>query len=117
MNLAEFIETTLTEILTGIRNAQKKDGGGLVSAEMWQDAKSLGVIGSGTGGNFTTVQFDVSVLAETKGGGKAGIRVWSVGAEGAGEHTSQHASRIKFAVPLRLPEGDKAELTDFNRAL
>jgi NTP-dependent ternary system trypsin peptidase co-occuring protein len=115
MNVSEFIEETLTEILIGIRNAQKKHGGGMISAEMYGDTKSLGVVASGQHGNFTAVQFDVSVLAETKGGGKAGNRVWSVGAEGSGEHTSQHTSRIKFAVPLRLPEGDKAEQSDFNK--
>jgi Trypsin-co-occurring domain 2 len=116
MKLSEFVEETLTEILTGIREAQKKEGGGLISAEMYADGKSFGLIGSGSA-NFTAVQFDVSVLAETKGAGKAGIRVWSVGAEGSGEHTSQHTSRIKFAVPLRLPQGDRSEPNDFNRKL
>jgi hypothetical protein len=33
MNLSEFVEETLTEILAGIRSAQKKDGGDHISAE------------------------------------------------------------------------------------
>ena len=118
MNLSEFVEETLSELLAGIRNAQKKDGGGDVAAEMFEDASKLGVVGSG-GEIFTVVQFDVSVSAETKGGGKAGLRVWSIRAEGSGEHTAQHTNRVKFSVPLRLPLGDKSPNggNDFNREI
>jgi hypothetical protein len=38
MNLSEFVEETLTEILAGIRSAQKKEGGDHISAEMYGDA-------------------------------------------------------------------------------
>ena len=102
MNLAEFVEEALSEMLAGIRNAQKKDGGQEIAAEMFEDASRFGVVGSGKE-IFTIVQFDVSISAETKGGGKAGLRVWSIGAEGSGEHTAQHTNRVKFSVPLRLP--------------
>jgi hypothetical protein len=107
MNLSEFVEETLTEILAGIRSAQKKQGGDHVSAEMYGDASAQGIISGGTSGFFTVVQFDVSVAAETKAGGKGGLRVWSVGVEGSGEHTSHHTNRVKFAVHLKLPEGGK----------
>jgi hypothetical protein len=33
LNLAEFVEETLTEILSGIRAAQKKEGGQAVGAQ------------------------------------------------------------------------------------
>jgi hypothetical protein len=33
LNLAEFVEETLSEILSGIRAAQEKGGGGAVGAE------------------------------------------------------------------------------------
>jgi hypothetical protein len=39
MNLAEFVEESLTEILTGIRAAQKKEGGGAVGAQMYAQQK------------------------------------------------------------------------------
>jgi hypothetical protein len=118
MNLSEFVEETLTEILTGIRAAQKKEGGQEIAAEMFSaDGKAMGIIAGGTSGFFTIVQFDVSVLAETKAGGKAGLKVWSVGAEGGGEHTSQHTSRIKFSVHLKLPMSSKAPSSTFNRTL
>ena len=118
MNLSEFVDETLTEILSGIRSAQKKEGGQEVAAEMYSaGGKELGVIAGGTSGLFTIVQFDVSVLAETKAGGKAGLKVFSVGAEGGGEHTSQHTSRVKFSVHLRLPMGSKAPKSSFDREL
>ena len=117
MNLAEFVEEALSEMLAGIRNAQKKDGGQEIAAEMFEDASRFGVVGSGKE-IFTIVQFDVSISAETKGGGKAGLRVWSIGAEGSGEHTAQHTNRVKFSVPLRLPLGGKSPNgDDFNRKI
>jgi hypothetical protein len=105
MNLSEFVEETLTEVLNGIKAAQKKEGGDHISAEMYGDASALGIISGGTSGFFTVVQFDVSVAAETKAGGKGGLRVWSVGVEGSGEHTSHQTNRVKFSVHLKLPDG------------
>ena len=69
------------------------------------------VIHGGTSGYFTIVDFDVSVAAETTAGGKAGIRVMSIGAEGGGERKSQESSRVKFAVHVRIPDGDRAPKT------
>jgi hypothetical protein len=57
-------------------------------------------------------RFDVSVAAETTTGGKAGIRVMSIGVEGGGERKSQETSRIKFSIPLRIPAGDPARKTE-----
>jgi hypothetical protein len=39
MNLAEFVEQSLTEILAGIRAAQQKEGGGAVGAQMYGEGK------------------------------------------------------------------------------
>ena len=54
---------------------------------------------------FTVVDFDVSVVAETKGGGKGGIKVWGVEAGGGLERGVQNTSRVKFAVHVKLPQG------------
>jgi hypothetical protein len=35
MNLSEFVEETLTEVLNGIRAAQEKEGGDHISAETY----------------------------------------------------------------------------------
>jgi hypothetical protein len=118
MNLSEFVEETLTEILAGIRSAQKKEGGDHISAEMYGDGSALGIISGGPSGFFTVVQFDVSVAAETKAGGKGGLRVWSVGVEGSGEHNSHHTNRVKFSVHLKLPDGKTVPADrSFNRPI
>jgi hypothetical protein len=112
MNLAEFVEQSLTEILTGIRAAQKVDGGGAIGAEMFGSPGSGSLlIPAGTSGIFTVVEFDVSVVAETEAGGKGGLRVWSVGVEAQGKRSDQQTSRVKFAVQVKIPQGDKAQRT------
>lgn len=108
MNLSEFVEESLSEILTGIRAAQNRDGGGAVGAGYHIGPSGHGNLFNGgmSDASFTTVDFDVSVGAETTAGGKAGIRVMSIGAEGGGERKSHESSRIKFSVQLRIPTGD-----------
>jgi hypothetical protein len=106
MNLAEFVEESLSEILQGIRAAQKQDGGGAIGAQTY--GAPQGLHHGGVAGMFTTVEFDVSVVAETTGSGKAGLKVWSVGFEGGGGHSSQQTSRVKFAVHIKIPQGDSA---------
>jgi hypothetical protein len=118
MNLSEFVEETLSEILGGIRAAQKKEGGDDVAAQMHANPHEQGIIHGGVSGYFTVVQFDVSVAAETKAGGKGGLRVWSVGVEGSGEHSSHYTNRVKFSVHMRLPDGKQVpEDRSFDRPL
>jgi hypothetical protein len=63
----------------------------------------------GRGNLFTAVEFDVSVLAETSGGGKGTLKVWSIGSvEAGGKRSDQHTSRVRFAVQLKIPTGDEA---------
>ena len=113
MNLAEFVEETLSEILAGIRAAQKKEGGGAIGAagvvtgSPNQPHPTLLLPGF-DGVVFTAVEFDVSVLAETSGGGKGALKVWSVGSiEGGGKRSDQQTSRVRFAVHVKIPAGDK----------
>jgi ferredoxin len=108
MNLAEFVEESLTEILTGIRAAQRKEGGGAVGAQMYGTTEKL--VAGGISGHFTVVDFDVSVVAENKAGGKGGLKVWGMGLEGEAERLSQHTSRVRFCVHVRIPQGDKRPL-------
>jgi Trypsin-co-occurring domain 2 len=110
VNLAEFIDETLSEILAGIRAAQKREGGEAVGAKFTLPRVESSVPGSSNlfssydSGAFTVVDFDVSVVAETTKGGKGGIRVMSIGAEGGAERKSHESSRVKFAVPVQIPE-------------
>jgi Trypsin-co-occurring domain 2 len=118
MNLSEFVEETLSEILAGIRAAQAKNGGDYISAEMYGDASAQGIFNGGTSGHFTVVQFDVSVAAQTNASGKGGLQVWSVGVEGGGEHATHHTNRVQFSVHMKLPEGRKVpQSQSFNREI
>jgi hypothetical protein len=116
MDLAEFVEETLSEVLKGIRAAQGKEGGGAVGATgptLTAAAGSMLLPGLGHD-VFTVVEFDVSVLAETSGGGKGALKVWSVGSlEAGGKRSDQHTSRVRFAVQLKIPPGDKSKLRGF----
>ena len=115
MNLAEFVEETLSEILEGIRAAQKKEGGGAIGAGgvvAWSPTQHISsLLAQGSGDDvFTVVEFDVSVLAETSGGGKGALKVWSVGSiEAGGKRSDQHTSRVRFAVQVKIPPGNKVE--------
>jgi hypothetical protein len=113
LDLAEFVEETLSEILKGIRAAQKKKGGEAVgaagvSASAWSPTHpnpTLLVPGLGDA-IFTVVEFDVSVLAETSGGGRGALRVWSVGSiEAGGKRSDQHTSRSAVCRPTQNPSG------------
>jgi len=114
LNLAEFVEETLSEILQGIRAAQTKEGGGAIGAAgvaAWSpNYPNPTLLVPGLGDDvFTVVEFDVSVLAETSGGGKGALKVWSVGSiEAGGKRSDQQTSRVRFAVQVKIPPGDKA---------
>jgi hypothetical protein len=114
MDVAEFVEETLSEILSGIRATQAKEGGGAIGAagmSAWfpnHQTTTLLFPGSGDA-VFTVVEFDVSVVAETSGGGKGALKVWSVGSvEAGGKRSDQQTSRVRFAVQVKIPSGDEA---------
>lgn len=119
MNLKEFVQETLTEILDGVRAAQKQDGGTAIGAltDATLNPTSAGLVNLGKAGYLSMIDFDVSVAAEAGGGGKGGIRVMSVGVEAGGQYKSSETSRVKFVVPLVLPPGDDYRNKNFNRAL
>ena len=91
MNLADFVEETLSEILSGIRAAQKKEGGGAIGAAGFYN-KEQSLIAKGMEGDFTVIEFDVSVLAGSEAEGKGGLRVWSIGIQGGGKRSDQQTA-------------------------
>ncbi|MGX5800481.1 trypco2 family protein [Bradyrhizobium sp. Arg314] len=108
MEIDEFISETLRQILAGVAKAQETEIGQNVNAAF------PGVLGSNLSvlpefGVFARVDFDVAVTAETSKEGKGSIRVWGIGAEAGKESRSQTVSRVVFAVPLRLPDGDQTQ--------
>jgi hypothetical protein len=65
MNLEVFVEESLSQILSGIRAAQRRSGA--VDDEMNREPKGNIAFGCNSG-LFTTVDFDVSAVAEKKAG-------------------------------------------------
>ena len=57
-------------------------------------------------GMFTRVDFDIAITGEISGKGGANLTVFGVGAQAGGEHKSTTANKIRFSVPMRLPDGD-----------
>lgn len=115
MDLDDFVSETLRQILSGVAKAQAAD---LLGPNV--NAAFPGILGSNLSaapgfGVFARVDFDVAVTAETSKGGKGSIKVWSIGAEGGAEHKSQTVSRVVFAVPLRLPDGDQTKQIEADR--
>jgi hypothetical protein len=108
MELSEFVEETLVQILKGIRAAQQRDDGPHVAAEgMYSGRVTDQLYIAADDAPFTVVDFDVSVVAEAKNEGKGGIKVWGIEAGGGINRGVQNTSKGKFAVHLMLPKGAK----------
>lgn len=108
MDLKDFVAASLRQILDGVAQAQAGENGANINAEGAGIPDGKNVFSNGTYGNFTIVEFDVAVSAETAGKGGANLQVFGVGFEGGGEHRAGRANRISFAIPVRLPNGDKS---------
>jgi hypothetical protein len=117
MDLKTFISETLQQICDGVREAQSKEGGSAINAE-GASMNSGHLIDAGTYGVFTRVDFDVAVSAENIGGAKGGLKVWGIGdIQGGAERKTEHANRIAFSVPVRLPDGAKSPDQSFHREI
>jgi hypothetical protein len=103
MELQDFIDETLKQIISGVRSAQ-------------ESAIELGAKINPRGGSVVemrSVHFDIAVNtsegAVTKGGiGVVVGPVGSVGSQDQSDVASSSMSRIKFSVPVKLPVQPKA---------
>jgi hypothetical protein len=107
MDLKEFIEETVKQIIDGVIEAQKH-----------AESKEAEVAPSG---EQQTVTFDVSVtVAEDKGTqGKAGLIMWSIGAgiTSKTETVNTIAHKIQFSLPITFPCSAKhrREIEEYKR--
>lgn len=113
MNLSEFVQEVLTEVVAGIRAAQAGEGGAFVvpSGDGGHQYASHPRLSASARLKSTVVDFDIAVTVEdaSKGGGGGGIKVFGIGANVQGELSSKDTtvSRIQFAVPILLPESQR----------
>lgn len=119
MDLEAFIATTLKETLKGIKAAQADtDIGSCIAPRILNakrpDAWTFGVDQT-THAAITEMQFDVSVTVERGAGGTAGgkikIATLEMGADGNATLKNANVSRVRFSVPVMMPEAPQAHFS------
>jgi len=111
-NLQDFISETLVQITEGVKAAQTKiavSGAMINPKEMAMD-NSVPYWRGEKAGNYLvgqTIEFDIAVVASEEKNIKGGMGIVSVlGYEANKENASSSVSRIKFSVPIFLPQQD-----------
>jgi hypothetical protein len=127
MDLEDFISTTLTQIAKGIEKASQnlEDSNALISPRNIQpvpknEFKVYGYLESQEKSKYLRVveqiEFDVALTAlqgeDRKGG--VGVMVGSIGigVQGKTQEENSSLSRVKFRVPMVLPNPQKKNLTE-----
>jgi hypothetical protein len=111
MELQEFIKTAITEIVAGVAEASeltKEHGGRAGSMKLYGYVKDNKVMTDENERPVTTVEFDIALAEGSSTDTKGGIGVY-LGAVGLGSQGASHGettshSRIKFTVPVVLPD-------------
>lgn len=113
INLQDFVEATLLQIITGVHSAQKEcdvPGATINPGSVSPYGPTASVQShyrDRQGQEVRPVEFDVAVTAAegtaTKGSGGINIGVVSFGAKGSADTSSETTSRIRFVVPIVLP--------------
>lgn len=119
MDLEEFVSTTLTQIINGVKRAQEATritGKHPSEADLVNPAVMYSADVAPKGKHFATtgrnlvhfVSFDVAVTADSTSDGKGGLSLKVAGlgfdAGGGGSTRDSVVSRIKFEVPIALPQ-------------
>ena len=115
MDLDEFVETVLKDVLSGIRNVQKDPSIGsfvvpaMIGGHDYADHARVSIQAHLTS---TIIDFDIAVTVEESSAvtGEGGIKIAGIGAkvEGDSQAKDTRTSRIQFAVPVLLPESQRS---------
>ncbi|MFM2197937.1 MAG: hypothetical protein RLZZ505_1369 [Verrucomicrobiota bacterium] len=110
MELQNFIEESLKQIVAGISNAGKiaNEHGAMLNPRQRKWRYGEGVyFDHATGAVLTNVEFDIAVTAgegsKTKGGIGVAIASVVLGSQGESTKTNQQISRIRFSLPVVFP--------------
>ena len=121
MELKEFIETALLDIINGVESARSKikdnKNADICPVTNMHAAKAHDLRFDHMNGVYhQSVDFDIAVTIEneTSGSGKAGIKVCGIEANLGGDKSSNNTTitRVKFHVPIGL--SCKKELNNSN---
>lgn len=108
MELKDFIEETLIQIVSGVKAAQDKGlGFGAVISPGHVDSCLKRAIYKGKEYVFNDVEFEVELTLDKSTENKKGIAVAfgniGIGAQNKSEAGSASLTRVKFSVPVGLP--------------
>ena len=112
MDLKTFVSQALIQIVEGVNEARSavKSTGATVNPTFFGDVKNMPKNGSyhiGSGKLAQSVEFDVALTVaegtETKGGIGVFSGVINLGSSGQSNNENVSVSRVKFTVPLGLP--------------
>ena len=122
MELQEFIETAIRQIVDGVASAQAaatRKGAAVNPAFGFVGANAAtahSLIGkTGAGAYVSNLAFDVAVTVaestDAKGGGKVEVAgLFTLGGSAGTEVRAERVTRLQFAVPICLPEERAARL-------
>lgn len=107
MELKVFIKETLRDIVGGIQEAQDEISGGVIVPTVIEQNYSAAQTGFTS---YQKIDFEVTVNAVEKEGSEAKLNVVAavIGGHVKGDNssTSGHAAKLRFTVPIKLPNGD-----------
>jgi hypothetical protein len=109
MDLKEFIELTLIQIVDGVQDANKKvtESGARISSKNVRPTKESQFFNFVESKLVNNIEFDVAVTTteNDNANGCAGIKIAGINIGGGIENqtSNQTVSRIKFNIPLQLP--------------
>ena len=110
MNLREFIQEALVEIVAGVADARKKaaEHGAIIgSTQVYGNTKEAKIITDAIGRTVSLVEFDIALAnadsTDTKGGIGVFLGSIGLGSQGTSHGETSTNSRIKFLVPVVLP--------------
>lgn len=113
MKLETFVAETLKEIIDGVAQAQTyyEGKGGSINPPNLTFNKNMGfqMWDHKTGRIVQMIDFDVAVITaegmEAKGGVGVFVGPVAIGAQRQSDASNTSSSRIKFSVPILLPQG------------
>jgi len=122
--LSEFVSDTLTQIVKGIREAQSHEDGDYISPRgirLSADHAPKKYLDTQTNNMVQMIDFDVAITSSDSSSIEAGAKVsvipFKIGASTDLDSENSSVSRIRFSVPLAMPEaeydiGFRADLDD-----
>lgn len=108
MNLKDFVANTLAEIVEGCKEADSRVAGHGGSVNPLPRGRVIDTL-SWRGVPLQSVEFDVAVTAAEESEVSGGVKVVGMRVGGASTESSTSISRVRFAVPLAMPQGTQGE--------